>query len=158
MQYAAAATPAGRGQFLKEARIAGRLLHPNVLPVFDVGVNRRQELYYTMRLVRGASLRRSLDAVGTGCATNLVSFPLDKVVRAFQRACQGVDYAHLNNVLHLDLKPDNILVSGFDEVFVIDWGLARADEEDDTERLVDLYRDRRADEFTTGAFEPSGGG
>jgi serine/threonine-protein kinase len=152
MQLAAAGTPAGRGQFLKEARVAGRLLHPNVLPVFDMGVNRRGEMYYTMRLVRGASLRRSLDAVGTGCATNLVSFPLAKVVGAFVRACQGIDFAHQNHILHLDLKPDNVLVSGFDEVFVIDWGLARVDDEDDTERLIDLYRDRVLDEASTGVF------
>jgi serine/threonine-protein kinase len=157
MQPGAATTPAGRGQFLKEARVAGRLLHPNVLPVFDVGVNRRKELYYTMRLVRGASLRRSLDAVATGCATNLVSFPLGRVVGAFQRVCQGIDFAHQNRVLHLDLKPDNVLVSGFNEVFVIDWGLARVDDEDDTERLIDLYRNRDVDVATTGVFEGGGG-
>jgi serine/threonine-protein kinase len=158
MQPAAAGTPAGRGQFLKEARVAGRLLHPNVLPVFDVGVNRRGELYYTMRLVHGASLRRSLDAVATGCATNIVSFPLARVVGAFARACEGIDFAHQNRVLHLDLKPDNILVSGFNEVFVIDWGLARVEDEDDTERLIDLYRHHTADATTTGCFARSEGG
>ena len=70
-------------------------------------------------------------------------------------ACQGVDYAHQNGVIHLDLKPHNILVSGFKEVFVIDWGLARVDETDDTENLVDLYRDRTNSHNTasnTGVF------
>src|SRR5579862_1239942 len=53
-------SPAVRGQFLKEARVGGRLLHPNVLPVFDLGVNRSGHIYYTMRLVDGSSLRHCL--------------------------------------------------------------------------------------------------
>jgi eukaryotic-like serine/threonine-protein kinase len=65
------------------------------------------------------------------------------------KACLGVDYAHQNGVIHLDLKPHNILVSGFNEVFVIDWGLARVDEVDDTEDLVDLYRDKSNSHNTT---------
>jgi serine/threonine protein kinase len=133
--------PAIRGQFLKEARVGGRLLHPNVLPVFDLGVNRSGQIYYTMRLVNGASLQHSLEAVDQGVATTLLpSFPLRKSVEAFVAACQGVEYAHQNRIIHLDLKPHNILVSGFHEVFVIDWGLARVDEVDDTDELVDLYR------------------
>jgi serine/threonine-protein kinase len=129
-----------RGQFLKEARVGGRLLHPNILAVFDLGVNQAGRMYYTMRLVDGASLQNCLDAVDKGVVTKLVSYPLRRIVEQFVGACQGVDYAHQQGVLHLDLKPLNILVSGFNEVFVIDWGLARVDEVDDTERLVDLYR------------------
>jgi predicted Ser/Thr protein kinase len=127
-----------RGQFLKEARVGGRLLHPNVLAVFDLGVNRARQIYYTMRLVSGASLQHFLDSL---VATKLVSYPLRKIVEAVVMACHGVDYAHQNGVIHLDLKPQNILISGFNEVFVIDWGLAKVDEVDDTEELVDLYRD-----------------
>jgi serine/threonine-protein kinase len=128
-----------RAQFVKEAHVAGRLLHPNVLPVFDLGVNRQRRTYFTMRFVSGASLRSSLDAVALACATNLVEFPLQRVVVAFLRACHGVDFAHQHGVLHLDLKPDNVLVSGFHEVFVIDWGLARVENDSDSERLLDLF-------------------
>jgi serine/threonine-protein kinase len=131
-----------RGQFLKEARVGGRLLHPNILAVFDLGVNRAGQIYYTMRLVDGASLQHSLDSVDKGVVTKLITYPLRRVVEAFVGACHGVDYAHQQGVIHLDLKPQNILVSGFNEVFVIDWGLARVDEIDDTEVLVDLYRER----------------
>jgi serine/threonine protein kinase len=109
-----------RGQFLKEARVGGRLLHPNILAVFDLGVNRAGRMYYTMRLVDGASLQNCLDAVDKGVVTKLVSYPLRRIVEQFVGACQGVDYAHQQGVLHLDLKPLNILVSGFNEVFVID--------------------------------------
>lgn len=110
--------PAVRGQFLKEAWIGGRLLHPNVLSVFDVGVDRDSRIYYTMRLVDGASLQESLGALQTGIATQLVRYPLRRIVRSFLGACHGIDFAHQNRILHLDLKPHNILMSGFEEVFV----------------------------------------
>ena len=148
-------TPAIRGQFLKEARIGGHLLHPNILAVFDLGVNRAHQIYYTMRLVDGASLQLCLDGVEKGVVTKMISYPLRRVVETFVGACQGVDYAHQRGVIHLDLKPHNILVSGFSEVFVIDWGLARVDETDDTEDLVDLYRDGEGSHHTassTGVF------
>ena len=139
-----------RGQFLKEARVGGRLLHPHVLPVFDLGVNRDGLLYYTMRLVEGASLQSCLGAVGTAVDTQLVGFPLRKLTAALLGVCRGIDHAHLNRVLHLDLKPANILMSGFREVFVIDWGLARVDDVDDTEALIDLYRQRPPDPAGSG--------
>ena len=148
--------PAVRGQFLKEARIGGRLLHPNILAVFDLGVNKSGHIYYTMRLVDGASLQLCLDALDKGVVTKLISYPLRKLIEAFVAACQGIDYAHQNGVIHLDLKPHNILVSGFNEVFVIDWGLARVDEVDDTEVLADLYQSRSTNLNTssaTGVFE-----
>lgn len=131
-------TAAIRGQFLKEARVGGRLLHPHILAVFDLGVDRGGQIYYTMRLVDGDSLQRCLDALDKGVA--LVSTPLRKIVEGLVKVCHGVDYAHQNRVIHLDLKPNNILVSRFNEFFVIDWGLARVDDVDDTEQLVDLYQ------------------
>lgn len=138
-----------RGQFLKEARIGARLLHPHILPVFDLGVNKAGQIYYTMRLVDGASLGDCLLSLDKAVGTKLVAYPLRKIVQALVRACHGVDYAHQNRVLHLDLKPQNILVSGFDEVFVIDWGLAKDGDVDDTDILVDLYRNRSAAYETT---------
>jgi serine/threonine-protein kinase len=142
-----------RGQFLKEARVGGRLLHPNILAVFDLGVNHSGAIYYTMRLVEGDSLQRSLDSLDSAVGTRLVSFPLRKIIETVVKACHGVDYAHQNKVIHLDLKPQNILVSGFSEVFVIDWGLARVDFVDDREELIDLYRSINQDTGSaTGAF------
>ena len=148
-------TAALRGQFLKEARVGGRLLHPNILAVFDLGVNRSGQIYFTMRLVDGASLQHCLDALAKGVLTRLVAYPLRRVIETFTSACQGVEHAHRDRVLHLDLKPHNILVSGFNEVFVIDWGLAKIDDVDDVETLIDLYRDRGNHHITasmTGAF------
>ena len=74
--WAGRTIPAIRGQFLKEAQVGGRLLHPNILPVFDLGVNRARKIYYTMRRVYGASLQFCLDSVATVVETKLISFPL----------------------------------------------------------------------------------
>jgi serine/threonine-protein kinase len=144
--------PAIRGQFLKEARVGGRLLHPNVLSVFDVGVNRKGQIYYTMRLVDGASLQKCLDGVDQGVLTKLISYPLRQIVKVFVGVCEGIDFAHQQKVIHLDLKPQNVLVSGFHEVFVIDWGLARVDDTDDTEKLLDLYNEDVGTVSATGVF------
>lgn len=140
--------PAVRGQFLKEARVGGRLLHPNILSVFDLGVNRAGQIYYTMRLVDGSSLQNCLDSLESVVNTKMIEYPLRKIIEAFVLACRGVDYAHQSGVLHLDLKPQNILVSGFQEVFVIDWGLARVDEVDDRESIIDLYRNQTGHQNT----------
>ncbi len=146
-----------RAQFLKEARVGGRLLHPNVLAVFDLGVNRVDQIYYTMRIVNGASLQQCLDSLDRSVTTRLVTFPLRKIVETIVKVCHGVDFAHQNGVIHLDLKPANILVSGFSEVFVIDWGLARVDEVDDHEELIDLYRDETNSYNTVSATLAFGG-
>lgn len=147
-----------RGQFLKEARVGGRLLHPNLLSVFDLGVNREGQIYYTMRLVDGDSLQHCLEAVQKGVHTQMVEFPLRKIVEAMAKACEGIDYAHQNGVIHLDVKPHNILVSGFSEVFVIDWGLARVDDVDDTQELIDLYRQDDSGQLTSSATMAVGTG
>ena len=63
-----------RGQFLKEARVGARLLHPHVLPVFDLGVNRPGQIYFTMRLVDGGSLKDCLDALDRAAGTRLIAY------------------------------------------------------------------------------------
>ncbi|MBN9519783.1 serine/threonine protein kinase [bacterium] len=131
--------PVMRGQFVREARVAGRLFHPNVIPVFDLGTDQLGQLYYTMRLVEGMNLERCLDALSSGVATRFTEFPLRRLVEAFVGVCRGVDYAHESRILHLDLKPQNVLVSGFSEVFVIDWGLAREEGSGEPDDLPHIY-------------------
>lgn len=146
-----------RGQFLREARVGGRLLHPNVIPVFDLGVNQVGQIYYTMRLVDGVSLKACLDALSSGVATKFIDFPLCRVVEAFVGICRGVDYAHDNRILHLDLKPQNVLVSGFSEVFVIDWGLAREEGAEDEDNVPHIYQGAVQAESDAGTQVGGGG-
>ena len=115
-------------RFLREAQITGQLEHPNIVPVYELG--RREEddqPFYTMRLVRGHTLRAAIAAFhqhqrAKGEADAL---ELQKLLNTFVAICQAVGYAHSRGVIHRDLKPDNVMLGGFGEVIVLDWGLAK---------------------------------
>ncbi len=108
-----AQSPELRARLLREARITATLNHPGIVPVLDVGELDDGRLFYTMRLIAG----RTLDQVG--------DLPLARRLRHVLDAVQAVAYAHANDVIHRDLKPQNILVGAFGETLVVDWGLAR---------------------------------
>lgn len=99
-----------------EARHAARLAHPNIVSVFDVDEH-DGIVFFTMRLVEGRSLRDRLadpDPITTADA-----------VRLIRRVAEALDYAHRMGVLHLDIKPSNILLDEPGEPHLADFGLAR---------------------------------
>lgn len=105
-------------RFLQEARVTGQLEHPSIVPVYELGRRRDGSVYYTMKLVRGRSLRQALDQTDTLTA-RMTLLP------HFADLCQAVAYAHSRGVIHRDLKPANVMVGEFGETVVIDWGLAK---------------------------------
>jgi eukaryotic-like serine/threonine-protein kinase len=109
-------------RFLHEARITAKLEHPNIVPVYDLGALPNGEPYYTMRIVKKQSLGDVLDR-----PTLRASWPLVRLLGAFVQVCRALAYAHTRGVLHGDIKPDNILLGDFGEVYLADWGLARVD-------------------------------
>ncbi|MFT7579873.1 MAG: WD40 repeat protein [Myxococcota bacterium] len=102
----------------QEAWITAQLEHPGIVPVYDAGLRADGTVFYTMRLIRGRSLRD-----GLGDATTLS----DRLgfLRAFLAVCEAMAYAHSRGIIHRDLKPDNIMLGEFGEALVVDWGLAR---------------------------------
>ncbi len=110
-------------RFLAEARTTARLEHPNVVPVHDLGVGPDGAPYFTMKRVRGRSLRQVLDGLERG--EEAERFSRYRLLGLFAQVCMAVDYAHSLGVIHRDLKPENLMVGDFGEVFVMDWGIAR---------------------------------
>ncbi len=106
-------------RFLDEARITGQLQHPAIPPVHDVGTLPDGRPFLAMKLIQGDTLdtllnRRPDPAHDRG-----------RFVAVFEQICQAVGYAHSHRVIHRDLKPANVMVGGFGEVQVMDWGLAK---------------------------------
>lgn len=106
-------------RFLAEAKLTARLEHPGIVPVHDSGIDEDGRVWFTMPLVRGENLARILKP-------NREFLP--EVLEALLKACDAVAYAHARGVVHRDIKPGNILLGPFGEVYVVDWGLARATE------------------------------
>jgi tetratricopeptide (TPR) repeat protein len=106
-------------RFVSEARLAGQLQHPGIVPVHDVGRLADGRPFFTMKLIQGRTLAELLaERPDPG-------HELPRFLRYFEAVCQAVGYAHAHGVIHRDLKPDNVMVGAFGEVQVMDWGLAK---------------------------------
>jgi len=106
-------------RFRREALAAARLVHPNIVQVFDFGFDERQHQHFiVMEHVSGRSCAELLRDLG--------HLEVDQAVEIISQACRGLDYAHRNGVVHRDVKPGNLLVSDSDVVKLADFGIARA--------------------------------
>lgn len=111
----------GADRFAREIRLAARLNHPNILPVFDSGeVNTkdaRPMLFYVMPVVEGRTLRERLE--------ESKELSVDETVSIASGIAAALDYAHKNDVVHRDIKPENILLHG-GHALVADFGIGKA--------------------------------
>ena len=110
-------------RFLREARLTAALEHPNIIPVYDIGITDEGDPFFTMKLVGGQSLSKILKALSSKDPD--CHFSTQDLMDIFIKICDAVSYAHSKGILHLDLKPENIRVGEFGEVLVCDWGLAK---------------------------------
>jgi serine/threonine-protein kinase len=99
-------------QFIREAVITARLQHPNVIPVYDLGFLGGTQLYYTMRYIENESFAHLLG-----------STDLFEALRILRSVGYALQHAHAQGLWHRDVKPANILVGRFGDVYLIDWGL-----------------------------------
>lgn len=110
-----------RARFVEEAQVTAQLEHPNIVPVHELGRDSDGSIYFTMKLVRGRSLSEVLRDLRAGRD----DLSLGSLLQVFLKICDGLAFAHSRGVVHRDLKPDNIMIGGFGEVLVMDWGLAK---------------------------------
>ena len=111
--------------FIREARTTAQISHPNVVPVYRIGVFEGAGVYFAMKKVRGRTLRTILDRLAAGDESARRRFTLRRLLEIFIAAGNGVSYAHHCGVVHCDLKPSNLMVGDFGEVLVMDWGMAQ---------------------------------
>jgi serine/threonine-protein kinase len=110
------AASVGADRFLQEITTAARFQHPHILPLLDSGES-GGFLYYVMPFVEGESLRRRLSQQG--------ELPIHEAVKIMIEVCDALSYAHARGVVHRDIKPDNVLLSGR-HALVTDFGVAKA--------------------------------
>mgnify|MGYP002629194182 CR=1 FL=1 len=109
--------PEQRAKFLTEAVVTGDLDHPNIVPIYDVGASADDALFYAMKKVEGTPW---LDVV--------LEKTLEDNLDILMRTADAVSFAHSRGVVHRDLKPENVMLGAFNEVLVMDWGLAYSTE------------------------------
>jgi eukaryotic-like serine/threonine-protein kinase len=107
--------------FAREALMQGRLEHPAIVPVYDLSRSSDGSLFFTMKRVRGRPLGQLLDSAGDGTDGRSSR---GRLLAAFGQICLAAHFAHEHGVVHHDIKPDNIMVGDYGEVYLLDWGIA----------------------------------
>jgi serine/threonine-protein kinase len=118
--------PDARARFLREARVQGQLEHPSIVPVYDLGRDASGSAYFTMRRLRGKTFEQVIEELRQGVPATVREWTRHKLLTAFASVCLAIEFAHARGVVHRDLKPDNVMLGDFGEVYVLDWGLAKA--------------------------------
>jgi serine/threonine protein kinase len=127
--------------FAGEARLIARLEHPAVVPIYESGVLSDGRSYYAMKLIAGERLDRY--AAGTASQAERI--------RVIRRIAEVLAFAHSEGVIHRDLKPQNVMVGEFGEVYVMDWGV-EAIRGTAAYRAPESQTDARSDIYSLGAL------
>jgi tetratricopeptide (TPR) repeat protein/tRNA A-37 threonylcarbamoyl transferase component Bud32 len=106
-------------RFTTEAKINGRLQHPGIAPIYDMGKLEDGSPFFAMKLIQGRTLEEMLSERPTP------GHYLPRFLKIFEQISETIAYAHSNGIIHRDLKPRNVMVVAFGEVQVMDWGLAK---------------------------------
>jgi serine/threonine protein kinase len=112
-------------RFSKEAKVLAQLAHPNIVPIYNIGVDARSRPFYSMKLIKGRTLQAVLNLIRDGDADAIRDYPRATLLTIFRKVCDAMMFAHSKGILHRDLKPENIMVGEYGEVLVMDWGLAK---------------------------------
>jgi serine/threonine protein kinase len=113
-------------RFLREAQLTAQLDHPNIVPVHELSEDQAGNRYFTMKRVEGRTLREWIETTGRPVEAPEV---LNEMLATLLKVCDALAFAHSRGVLHCDMKPDNIMVGPFGQVYLMDWGLASLKQE-----------------------------
>jgi serine/threonine protein kinase len=124
-----------------EAQLIARLEHPAIVPIYETGTLPDGRAFYAMKLVAGARLDHYLAGVPS----------LGERLRVIRRVGEALAFAHTRGAIHRDLKPQNVMVGEFGEVYVMDWGV-EAVAGTPAFRAPDARLDQRSDIYALGAL------
>jgi len=116
--------------FISEAKVTAQLDHPSIIPIYALGKNDSDHLQLAMKLVNGKTLREHLKNITLNYRMRGISAfdersSLYKRLELFLHVCDAMVYAHHRRIMHCDLKPENIMIGEYMEVYLMDWGLAK---------------------------------
>ena len=120
-------------RFATERRILSTLKHPNIAPLLDGGISSEGLPFFVMEFVEGLPLNQF-------CAEK--NLDLEARLKIFRQICSAVDYAHKNLIVHRDLKPSNVIVTEDGTPKLLDFGIAKVLENEDSETTVTMTREK----------------
>jgi len=100
-------------QFFYEAEITALLEHPNITPIYELGRTEDGVYFYTMKYI-----------LGTPWEKKIRSNSIEENLEIFDKLCDAIAFAHSKEIVHMDIKPDNVQLGEFGEVYAVDWGVA----------------------------------
>lgn len=115
-------------RFFSEAQITAQLDHPAIIPIYNLEVTPEGQIAYTMKLIKGKTLKELIQEARKHYESNQPiddTHSLNALLGHFLKVCDALYFSHTKGVIHRDLKPANIMVGPYNEVYVMDWGIAR---------------------------------
>ena len=115
-------------RFVLEAQIGAQLEHPNIVPLYSFERSKGGSPAIAMQLLEGATMHQYIDSAAAApkeARAMRGEYPLKDRVGVLLGVCEAIHFAHERGVIHRDLKPDNVMLGRYREVYVMDWGLAR---------------------------------
>jgi len=115
-------------RFIHETKLSASLMHPGIVPIYDWGKTKKGFHFFTMQYVEGVTLRECFARKNLSTLDNAAQ--TSHFLAIFLKICDAVAFAHHKHIIHLDIKPPNIMEGTFGEVYLMDWGLAKHITED----------------------------
>ena len=106
-------TDAFSKQFFYEAEITAMLEHPNITPIYELGRTPEGTFFYSMKYIQGTPWEKKIRENS-----------IEENLEIFDKLCDAIGFAHSKNIIHMDIKPDNVQLGGYGEVYAVDWGVA----------------------------------
>ena len=112
-------------RFAREVRTVGKLEHPSIVPIHDVGIDDDGRHYFVMKYVEGDTLAHVISRLAAGDPAYVSRYSFEYRTQVFTQLLYAMKYAHARGVIHRDIKPENVMVGPYGEVMLMDWGIAR---------------------------------